>query len=467
MVFSSITFLLFFLPPVFLLYFVLPRPARNYVLLAFSLLFYAWGEPIYVLLMLLSIGLNYVFALWVDSAKRRGKEKEGKFSLGLAVAANLLLLGFFKYADFLVGTAGTLLGQTFPSLGIVLPIGISFYTFQAMSYVIDVYRGEARVQKNPFLLGTYVSLFPQLIAGPIVRYVTVADELEKRQETWTEFGEGASRFITGLAKKVLLANTIGQIFSQISVVPVEETSVVLTWIAIIAYTLQIYYDFSGYSDMAIGLGKMFGFHFLENFNYPYIAKSITGFWRRWHISLSTWFRDYVYIPLGGNRKGLLKQLRNILIVWALTGIWHGAGWNFVLWGLYYAVLLMVEKLFLGKILEKCPAILRHVYTLVLVMVGWTIFAMEDVGQIGQWLTTMFGVGGAPFLNDRALFYLSNYGVALGVGILCCLPWKQLLAVSWIEKSRKVWEPIGVVLLLVLSFAFLVSSSYNPFLYFRF
>ena len=466
MVFSSVTFLLAFLPAVLLVYYLAPRPARNYVLLLFSLLFYAWGEPIYILLMLLSIAGNYALALWVDAARRREREKQAKTALILTLIFNLGMLGFFKYTDFLIGTAGTLLGRTFPTLGLALPIGISFYTFQSMSYVIDVYRGQVQVQRNPFLLGTYVSLFPQLIAGPIVRYSTVEQELTGRRESVDLFGEGARRFIVGLGKKVLIANSVGQLFTEISALAPAQLSVVGGWLGVIAYTLQIYFDFSGYSDMAIGLGKMFGFHFLENFDYPYIARSITEFWRRWHISLSSWFRDYVYIPLGGNRKGKKRQYLNLLIVWMLTGIWHGAGWNFLLWGLYYALMLILEKAFLGKILEKLPRPLQHVYALFFIMLGWVLFSTESMTQLGTWLAALFGAG-VPFINERALFYLGNYGVVLAAGILCCLPWKRLLSDGSKSRVLAIGETIGLTLILAASFMFLISSSYNPFLYFRF
>ena len=466
MVFSSLTFLLAFLPAVLLVYYLVPRPARNYVLLVFSLIFYAWGEPVYVFLMLGSIAGNYLLALWIGHSRQKGKEKSAKLGIILTVVFNIGLLGFFKYADFILGTAGTILGQAVPKLGLALPIGISFYTFQTMSYVIDVYRGEVRVQRNPFLLGTYVTLFPQLIAGPIVRYSTVEEELAIRRESWNDFGDGISRFVVGLGKKVLLANSVGQVFAQISGLAADELSTATAWLGVVAYTLQIYFDFSGYSDMAIGLGKMFGFTFLENFDYPYISRSITEFWRRWHISLSTWFRDYVYIPLGGNRKGKGKQYRNIFIVWMLTGLWHGAGWNFVLWGLYYAVLLIVEKAFLGKWLDRLPRALQHVYALLLVMIGWVIFSVEDIGQLGIWLRTLFGFGTAR-ADARAGFYAANYGGVLLLGILCCLPWKNWQRAAWLEKTRCVWEPAGMLLILGVSFVFLISSSYNPFLYFRF
>ena len=352
MVFSSLLFLFYFLPAVLAVYFIVPRKAKNVVLLLFSLFFYAWGEPVYILLMLFSICMDYLLGLWMERVKQApGRAKK---VLALAVVLNVALLGFFKYADFFVENLNALTGLAIPALQIPLPIGISFYTFQAMSYLIDLYRGDVPVQRNIISFGTYVSLFPQLIAGPIVRMRTVVGELADRRENFDDFSSGVKRFVTGLGKKVLIANTVGAVWSQISAMEIRELPVLTAWIGLFAFTFQIYFDFSGYSDMAIGLGRMFGFHFLENFDYPYISKSITEFWRRWHISLSSWFKEYVYIPLGGNRKGFPKQIRNILIVWLLTGFWHGASWNFVAWGLYFGVLLIAEKLFLLRFLEKLP-----------------------------------------------------------------------------------------------------------------
>lgn len=377
MVFSSLTFLLMFLPAVLIVYFAVPRRGKNAVLFIFSLLFYAWGEPIYVCLMIFSTVLDYSCGRLVE--KYRGTSKQ-KIGLIISICVNLGLLFFFKYTDFFIGTVNGVFGTSIPQLNLPLPIGISFYTFQTMSYTIDVYRGDAKMQKNIISFGAYVSLFPQLIAGPIVRYQDIADQLDERTHSFDKFGDGAKRFVTGLGKKVLLANNIGLLWSTISATEAASLTTVGAWLGIIAFAFQIYFDFSGYSDMAIGLGKMFGFSFLENFNYPYISKSVTEFWRRWHMSLGTWFRDYVYIPLGGNRKGLPLQIRNIAVVWLLTGFWHGASWNFVLWGVFYGILLVCEKLFLLKWLKKVPSFVGHIYTMLTVLLGWVLFAFDDFGK---------------------------------------------------------------------------------------
>ncbi len=376
MLFSSNVFLFAFLPVVLLLYFICPRRLRNPVLLLWSLVFYGWGEPVYLFLMIATILLNYGFGLWIH--KKQAAGEKAKLPLVLGVVANLVILGFFKYAGFFVqqlqAVVPFLSGVKAPEIS--LPIGISFYVFQSMSYVIDVYRNDAPVQKNPLTFGTYVTLFPQLIAGPIVRYKDVAEQMETRRENVHDFASGVQLFVLGLGKKVLLANPMGNLWNLLQ----AEGGTLTAWVGILAYSLQIYFDFSGYSDMARGLGRMFGFEFLENFNYPYISASITEFWRRWHISLSTWFREYVYIPLGGNRKGLPRQILNLLIVWGLTGFWHGASWNFILWGLYYAVLLILEKLFLLKLLKKAPGIFGHLYTIFAVLLGWVLFYFENLFQ---------------------------------------------------------------------------------------
>ena len=393
MVFSSLTFLFGFLPCVLAVYFLAPNKAKNAILFAFSLLFYAWGEPVYVGLMLFSTALDYTCGRAVE--RYRGTPK-AKIGLLVSVVVNLSLLCFFKYTDFLIGTVNDIFGSSIPLLNLPLPIGISFYTFQTMSYTIDVYRGEAKAQRNILSFGAYVSLFPQLIAGPIVRYQTIADQLNGRVHSFDKFGEGVRRFVCGLGKKVLLANNIGLLWSTIS--KMDGLTVVSAWLGIVAFAFQIYFDFSGYPDMAIGLGKMFGFDFLENFDHPYCAKSVTEFWRRWYISMGTWFRDYVYIPLGGNRRGLAVQLRNIAIVWLLTGFWHGASWNYVLWGAFYGVLLIFEKFFLLARLKKAPAAVGHLYTLLCVAVGWVLFAFEDIGAGLAYVKTMFG--GAAFSMPR-------------------------------------------------------------------
>lgn len=467
MVFSSLTFLMLFLPSVLLIYFAVPRQGKNAVLFIFSLLFYAWGEPIYVGLMIFSTVLDYTCGWLVE--KYRGTSKQ-KIGLLISVFTNLSLLFFFKYTDFFIGTINTVFGTDIAMLNLPLPIGISFYTFQTMSYTIDVYRGDAKVQKNILSFGAYVSLFPQLIAGPIVRYQDVADQLNERTHSFDRFGDGVKRFVTGLGKKVLLANNIGLLWDAISKTAAENLTTLAAWLGIIAFAFQIYFDFSGYSDMAIGLGKMFGFEFLENFNYPYTSKSVTEFWRRWHISLGTWFRDYIYIPLGGNRKGLLIQIRNIAIVWLLTGFWHGASWNYVLWGVFYGLLLMAEKLFLLKWLKKAPAFVGHIYTMFAVLFGWVLFAFEDFGKGVAFLKTMFG-GGAGFISNGTLYQILSY---LPLLIVCLVAATPLAKKIYEKLSCKIGE--GVLLtvdslriagIMLLSIAYLISGSYNPFLYFRF
>ena len=487
MVFSSITFLTGFLPIVLLLYFLLPAKGRNShrmrntLLFVMSLIFYAWGEPVYVILMIISTFADYSFALYADRWNRLGNRKKARRAIYATVIFNLGMLGFFKYTDFLIGTVNGLLDLQIPLLELPLPIGISFYSFQTMSYTIDVFRGEAKPQKSPLDLGAYVALFPQLIAGPIVRYSTIAEQLQQRRENLDQFSDGFCRFIVGLGKKVLIANQVGYVFAQLSTPVLEAAgevaagtaaiaggsiSVAGAWLGITAYALQIYFDFSGYSDMAIGLGRMFGFEFCENFNYPYIAKSITDFWRRWHISLSSWFRDYVYIPLGGNRAGRFKQYRNLLVVWMLTGIWHGANWNYVLWGLYYALLLVLEKTFLGKWMNRLPSVLQHIYTLLLVLIGWVIFAMEDMTAMGIWFKAMFG--GAELVDTQVMFYLKNYGAILLIGTAAAFPWWKRIQRQM--ENRAIGKVVQAVLwigLFVLCLAFLVGDTYNPFLYFRF
>ena len=438
MLFSSNTFLFGFLPAVVVLYYLCPRRCRNVLLLVSSLIFYGWGEPKYVLLMLVSILLNYFCGL--AAARQQSRQRSTRGVLVLGVVLNLGMLGFFKYGTFFFGSA-------FPD--IPLPIGISFYIFQAMSYLIDVCRREVEVQKNVLTFGTYVTLFPQLIAGPIVRYRDVAEMLESRRENLPQFSRGVQRFVVGLSKKVLLANTFGSAWNALQV----TTGTAAAWLGLLCYTLQIYFDFSGYSDMAIGLGQLFGFTFLENFNYPYISASITEFWRRWHISLSTWFREYVYIPLGGNRKGLARQIFNILVVWLLTGLWHGASWNFVLWGGYYAALLILEKCWLLKAGEKLPLVLRRMVTMVLVMLGWALFYFENLGALGAFLGRLF----TAVPSAGIAFYLP----VTALGCLCATP-----ALKRVKLPDTVRWGLCVVLLL-LCVASLARQSYNPFIYFRF
>ena len=438
MLFSSNTFLFGFLPAVVVLYYLCPRRCRNVLLLVSSLIFYGWGEPKYVLLMLVSILLNYFCGL--AAGKRQTQQRSVRGVLIVGVVLNLGMLGFFKYGKFFFGSA-------FPD--IPLPIGISFYIFQAMSYLIDVCRREVEVQKNVLTFGTYVTLFPQLIAGPIVRYRDVAEMLESRRENLPQFSRGVQRFVVGLSKKVLLANTFGSAWNALQV----TTGTAAAWLGLLCYTLQIYFDFSGYSDMAIGLGQLFGFTFLENFNYPYISASITEFWRRWHISLSTWFKEYVYIPLGGNRKGLARQIFNILVVWLLTGLWHGASWNFVLWGGYYAALLILEKCWLLKAGEKLPQLLRRMMTMVLVMLGWALFYFENLGDLGAFLGRLF----TAVPSAGIAFYLP----VTALGCLCATP-----ALKRVKLPDTVRWGLCVVLLL-LCVASLARQSYNPFIYFRF
>ena len=458
MVFSSFVFLLVFLPIVLILYYLCPAKLRNVILLFASLIFYAWGEPVYVLIMLFSTVFDYTNGRPIEKFRSQDRNGPATGVLSVDMCGNLAILGFFKYTDFILGTINSLSGAGISLLKIALPIGISFYTVQTMSYTIDVYRGVVPAQKNILNFATYVVLFPQLIAGPIVQYKTIGKELESRKVTVDDFAQGAFRFTVGFAKKVILANSIYGVWTSIS--QSQNISMATAWLGAIAFTFNIYFDFSGYSDMAIGLGRMFGFHFLENFNYPYMANSVTDFWRRWHISLSSWFKEYVYIPLGGNRKGMGMQIRNILIVWALTGLWHGASWNFVLWGLYYGLLLMLEKLFLLKGLNKCPALIRHIYTMFIVVIGWTIFAQTDFGQLATYLKRMFGIGTA-LIDTDFLYYFSCNAVLLAVLAFCSIDHRK-----WLKKFELLRIPAMIILLLV-SFAFLVGGSYNPFLYFRF
>lgn len=420
--------------------------------------------------MLFSTILNFVYGALVQ--KYKGKTS-AKWILASSVILNLGILGFFKYTDFFIGNINAWFGTSIPLLNLTLPIGISFYTFQMMSYVIDVYRGDAAAQKNFVSFGAYVALFPQLVAGPIVRYTTIADQLDNRRENTDMFAYGIKRFVTGLAKKVLLANTIGQVWTQISAMEVSSMSVVGTWIGALAFTFQIYFDFSAYSDMAIGLGYMLGFKFLENFDYPYISKSITEFWRRWHISLGTWFREYVYIPLGGNRKGLVRQIFNLLIVWFCTGFWHGASWNFLIWGGYYGVLLIIEKLFLLKVLKKIPAFFSHVYTLFFVVIGWVIFGFDDMTKGWEYLKGMFGFGGLQLVDNMSLYLLLSNIVLILILIVASTPLPAKLGRKIMSLVQtKTWaamiiENVFVIAIFVVSVAFLVNSTYNPFLYFRF
>lgn len=465
MVFSSILFIFIYLPVVLALYYMAPVKWRNPVLFAVNLVFYGWGEPVYILLMLFSICVNYFNGRMID--KYRADDKKARRFLAANVVINLALLGFFKYYDLIAETLSLLPFIDISPLGLGLPIGISFYTFQTMSYPIDVYRGDAAVQKNFISFGTFVALFPQLIAGPIVRYKDVAEQLDYRPKSAEQFASGVSRFTVGLAKKVLIANNIGALWDTYAAMGASELTVLGAWLGAAAFTMQIYFDFSGYSDMAIGLGRMLGFEFKENFNYPYVSKSITEFWRRWHISLGTWFRDYVYIPLGGNRRGQSRQLLNILIVWALTGIWHGANWTFLLWGLYYAAFLILEKTLLLRLMEGWPDFLRHLYTILIVVVGWIIFQLDSLSAIGAYLSAMFGFGRAGLSLASDVFALKSYAAILVIAIFFSLPAAKSLFARLPERVRGVLTPLLVIAALLVCTGYLVDSTYNPFLYFRF
>ena len=465
MLFSSIPFLYFFLPCVLILYFAVPRCLKNAVLMLVSLFFYAWGEPKYVLLMAATIGIGYVTGLLIE--KFRGKALS-KLFLGLSVAVDLGFLAYFKYADFFIENFNAVTGLSLPLLKIALPIGISFYTFQIMSYSVDVYRGDVPAQKNPIDLGAYVTMFPQFIAGPIVRYADIAKQLKDRTHSFEKVATGIRRFVLGLAKKILIANTLGElcdIFRES-----EEKAVLYYWLYAVAFSLHIYFDFSGYSDMAIGLGKIFGFDFLENFNYPFVSSTVTEFWRRWHMSLGSWFRDYVYIPLGGNRVSKGKWFFNIFVVWLLTGFWHGAAWNFIVWGLFFAVLLVLEKLFLKDFLEKTKVI-KRVYIALAVLVSFVIFNATDMKEAFEYIGGMFGAGDIPLVSTEMLYYLKSYALVLVLAAVGSTPLIKTTVLRLYDgrakKAFAVLEPVVIAVLLVVMTAYLVDGSFNPFLYFRF
>ncbi len=463
MVFSSIPFLYFFLPAVLLVYAVTPKKLKNTALLIFSLLFYWWGEPKYALLMVFTITFCYFAGILIENRRTAPK---GKLLLVFSVAVPLGLLALFKYADFILGSVNSLTGADIPLLKLTLPIGISFYTFQAISYLIDVYRGTVPAQKNYISLATYITLFPQLIAGPIVRYTTVEEDLNSRKHSLEGISSGIFRFAVGLGKKVLIANLLGSFCTAYR--ESAEPSVIFAWFYAISFALQIYFDFSAYSDMAIGMGRILGFRFLENFDYPFISKSITEFWRRWHISLGSWFRDYVYIPLGGNRVKPSRQIINILVVWCLTGLWHGAAWTFMAWGLYFGVLLIIEKLFLKKHLEKLPALFQHIYVLLFVLISFVLFNADSFKMAQSDLTLMFGLGGLPFISNDTIYNLSSYAVLLLVAFIGATPLTKKLAERVKDKKFTfILEGIFVAVILILSTAYLVDGSFNPFLYFRF
>ena len=462
MIFSSIPFLYYFLPVVLLVYGLTPRKGKNAVLLLFSLVFYGWGEPKYLAVMLVCTALGYGFGLALGRAERPGVRKA---LLAASVLSSLSFLVYFKYADFFLSNFNALTGASLPLLQLTLPVGISFYTFQILSYTVDVYRGEAQVQKNPIDLACYVTMFPQLIAGPIVRYTDVAEQLKQRGRG--DFQKGASRFLVGLGKKILFANLLGEVCAAWR--GTQDGSVLFSWLYAVSYTLHIYFDFSGYSDMAIGLGALLGFRFPENFNYPYIAASVTEFWRRWHMTLSRWFRDYVYIPLGGNRKGMGKQLRNILIVWLLTGFWHGAAWNFLCWGLYFAALLILEKLVLLRFLEK-HRIFGHVYLLLAVVFGFVLFDAATLSGAWDCIRGMLGLGGLPIASAEEVYLLKSNALLLILAALGATPLPKRIAKALearCPKAAALLHPAALCALLLICTAYLVDGSYNPFLYFRF
>ena len=473
MVFSSIFFLFTFLPLSLLLYWMSPAKMKNFTLLAVSLFFYAWGEPVYVLLMIASILTNFVFGIFIESELIKEKRAVRRALFISAVVFNILILGFFKYYGFLAENINALFNADIAYSELPLPIGISFYTFQVLSYVIDVYLGKVRLQRNPVSFALYVTMFPQLIAGPIVRYSDIESQLEQRNVSASKFGEGAQRFIQGLGKKVLIANSMGALWDITQAMDMTGISVFSAWLGIIAYTFQIYFDFSGYSDMAIGLGKMFGFEFMENFDHPYISRSVTEFWRRWHISLGTWFREYVYIPLGGNRCSRIRQIRNIMAVWMLTGLWHGASWNFVVWGIYYGCLLLIEKMFLKKLINNAPAIISHVYCMLAVIIGWVLFASRDIESAAAYLGVMSGASGNVLVDNAFIYYLKSNAVMLVISLLFSTGiFREIFEPEEIsDKIRtRVSHSAAVILhafILFMSTAYLVTETYNPFLYFRF
>ena len=462
MVFTSISFIYYFLPLLLICYFVVPKKFRNIILLMFSVLFYFYGEPKYILLMLIEVLISYVVGLLIDKYKNKN-------ILIIGIFIHVLLFGIFKYFNFVIINVNNLFHSNLNLLNVVLPIGISFYTFQIISYEIDVYNKKVNVQSNILKYFLYVFLFPQLIAGPIVRYQDVNNEIDNRNVTFEMFASGVRRFIIGLSKKVIIANNLGELCNIY--LNLGDKSVLFTWIFAISYMLQIYFDFSGYSDIAIGLGKMLGFNFPENFNYPYMAKSITDFWRRWHMTLSSWFRDYVYIPLGGNKKGVLKQIRNILIVWSFTGLWHGASWNFIVWGLYFGILLILEKFILKKYFSNVSKFIKGIYTLFLVMISFVIFQGDNLSNDFNIIKGLFGLNGELFINNVTLYYLKGYVLFIVLGVIGATNYVKNLVIKISNgKGKKIiniLEPIYLLILLIIVTMYLIDSSYNPFLYFRF
>ncbi len=466
MLFSSLPFLFYFLPIVLILYFIVPKSLKNVVLLVSSLFFYGWGEPKYVILMIVSILLGYIFGLLIEKYLNT---KKAKVFVILSVVINLLILAYFKYVDFFIGSFNTITGLSIPFLKVSLPVGISFYTFQILSYTIDVYKNQIKAQRNLINLATYIAMFPQLIAGPIVRYADIENQLTKRNHTFAKISEGIKRFSIGLAKKVLLANLLGEVVSYYT--KTTDPSVIYSWLSALCYSLQIFFDFSGYSDMAIGLGKIFGFDFMENFNYPFISKTITEFWRRWHISLGNWFRDYLYIPCGGNRVSTLRWLINIFIVWFATGFWHGASYNFILWGLFYGFLLVIEKLFTYNYLDSRPLI-GHLYVIFITILGFVLFNATNLSSLSLQLANMFALSDIPLLSYETIYYLRSYGVIIIISLIASTPLLKTI-VSKLKENEKIKlfidfvEPLVYVGLFIIVVAYLVDGSFNPFLYFRF
>ena len=466
MLFSSIPFLYYFLPSVLILYFLVPKKLKNTMLLISSLVFYGWGEPKYLILMVASIIIGYVSGLLIEATTEKSKKR---VIMIFNVAINICFLGFFKYSNFFIENFNAVTGLSLKLLNIALPIGISFYTFQILSYTVDVYRGTVKAQKNLISLATYITMFPQLIAGPIVRYIDVVDSLDERKLTFQKVSEGLRRFIIGLSKKVLIANALGEFCTTFKAS--DDKALLFYWVYAISFCLQVYFDFSGYSDMAIGFGKILGFEFMENFNYPFISKSISEFWRRWHISLGSWFRDYVYIPLGGNRVKKSKWFFNILVVWFLTGFWHGAAWNFIIWGLYFVIFLILEKTKAGKFIIKTP-VLNHIYTLFFIIISFVIFDAVNMSEAFSYLKAMLGLSAVPLISTEFVYYIKEYAVILIVGLIGATPLvkktvTKLTDTKGIKVVVAIFEPIVLVALLVLITAYLVDGSFNPFLYFRF
>ena len=467
MVFSTVFFLFTYFPIVLLLHYLTPVKYRNAMLLVVNLIFYGWKKPAYIFIMFASIGIDYVHGLLVEKAKAQGNDRRARRYVAQSVIFNLALLGFFKYWDFIARSLAAVGLPVMPVLGLELPIGISFYTFQTMSYTIDVYRGDAKAQRSIVNFGTFVTLFPQLIAGPILKYKDLADQIDERDYPVERFAAGVQIFVVGLAKKVLLANNIGALWDVYKALPASQLTTAGAWLGVLCFSLQLYFDFSGYSDMAVGLGRMLGFEFSGNFNYPYAARSVTDFWRRWHISLSSWFREYLYFPLGGSRVSKGRLVFNLMVVWAATGIWHGANWNFLLWGLYYGVLLVLEKLVWGNALKKLPIPVQRLYTLFIVLVGWALFAIEDFSLLGPYLAAMFGSAGGGLADGAFLYHLRSYFPILAVAIIGST---RLVKSAWYklpEKARKIACPLLLLAGLLLSTAYLVDGTYNPFLYFQF